>query len=124
MRWMGRAGRMNFLGKVGILGNVGKSRICWLTWCVVVGSWRPRQQMGNLLHHNRIRPFVAAVVTGKTVQGGDDDCTAFVAVIVLHSLPMKCSLFEEHSLVFTLSPPFVAGATSWWGFLFGNRLRR
>ena len=81
MRWMGRAGRMNFLGKVGkvgkagkagnpgILGNVGKSRICWLTWCVVVGSWRPQQQMGNLLHHNRIRHFVAAVVTGNDRTG-------------------------------------------------------
>ena len=60
----GNPGKVGKAGNPGILGNMGKSRICWLTWRVVVGSWRPRQQMGYLLHHNRIRPFVAAVVTG------------------------------------------------------------
>ena len=37
----GRRGRVNLLGNVGnpgILGNLGKSRICWLRWCVVVGA--------------------------------------------------------------------------------------
>ena len=58
---MRKPGKVNLLGNVGNVGNVGnlgKSRICWLTWCVVVGS---------------------SQVT--TVQGGDDDCTAFVAVL-------------------------------------------
>ena len=69
---MRKPGKVNLLGNVGNVGNpgnLGKSRICWLTWCVVVGSWRPRQQMGNLLHHNRKRPFVAAVVTGNDRTG-------------------------------------------------------